>query len=233
MRGPGDAEPRAPDRDGPEDPHADRAPLRRGAEPGAADAAVLLVHGRGGSPEGMAELVRVLARPGTAWLAPRAAGGSWYPHSFLAPLARNQPWLDSALRTLARAVDALREEGIDPDRILLLGFSQGACLATEFAARNARRWGGLAALSGGLIGPPGTRRDYPGAMDGTPAFLGCGDPDPHIPRERVEETGDVLAALGAATDVRIYPGLGHAVNAEEIEAVRAMLAGLDRAPAGR
>jgi predicted esterase len=175
----------------------------------------------------MAELARLLAKPRTVWLAPRARGGSWYPESFLAPLERNQPWLDSALRALAGVVDGLRDEGLRPGRILLLGFSQGACLATEFLARNARRWGGLAALSGGLIGPPGTPRAYPGTLDGTPAFLGCGDPDPHIPRKRVEESGEVLASLGAKTDVRIYPGLGHAVNDEEIEAVRALLANLD------
>lgn len=211
----------------PQDPHALAPPLRFGAPPGEATAAVLLVHGRGGSPEGMAEFARVLARPGTAWLAPRAASGTWYPESFLAPLERNQPWLDSALRALARAVDELGREGLGPGRVFLLGFSQGACLATEFVARNARRWGGLAALSGGLIGPPGTPRDYAGALEGMPAFLGCGDPDPHIPRERVEESGEVLAALGAKVDVRIYPGLGHAVNGEEIEAVRSLLRGLD------
>ena len=213
--------------DGRTDPHAVTSPLRLGAAPGEADRAVLLLHGRGGSPEGMAEFARLLAQPRTAWLAPRARGGSWYPESFLAPLERNQPWLDSALRALARVVDGLRDEGLRPGRILLLGFSQGACLATEFLARNARRWGGLAALSGGLIGPPGTARAYPGTLDGTPAFLGCGDPDPHIPRERVEASGEVLASLGAKTDVRIYPGLGHAVNDEEIEAVRALLANLD------
>lgn len=209
------------------DPHGTSAPLRFGAAPGEADAAVILVHGRGGSPESMAEFARVLARPGTAWVAPRAANATWYPDSFLAPLERNQPWLDSALRTLARTADGLREEGLGPERVVLLGFSQGACLATEFLARNARRWGGLVALSGGLIGPPGTPREYGGALEGTPVFLGCGDPDPHVPRDRVEESGRVLDALGAATDVRIYAGLGHAVNADEIEAARALLAGLD------
>jgi predicted esterase len=174
----------------------------------------------------MTEFARLLARPGTAWIAPRAAGGTWYPESFLAPLERNQPWLDSALGSLARVTDGLRDEGLDSRRVVLLGFSQGACLATEFLARNARRWGGLAALSGGLIGPPGTPREYGGGLDGTPVFLGCGDPDPHVPRDRVEESGGVLGALGAEVDVRIYPGLGHAVNGDEIEAVRALLSGV-------
>jgi phospholipase/carboxylesterase len=227
MRDPTGSRPAAGPPDPGRDPHAGLVPVRLGAETGEANAAVLLVHGRGGSPEGMAEFARVLARPGTTWLAPRAAGGTWYPFSFLSPLERNQPWLDSALRALARAVDGLRDEGLGSERIVLLGFSQGGCLATEFAARNARRWGGLAALSGGLIGPPGTPRDYAGSLEGTPAFLGCGDPDPHVPRDRVEESGRVLAALGAEADVRIYPGLGHAVNTDEIEAVRSILAGLD------
>lgn len=209
------------------DPHAGPTALRLGAEPGNADAAVLLVHGRGGSPEGMTDLARVLERPATVWLAPRAAQGTWYPNSFLAPIEQNQPWLDSALKTLSLAVEELEAEGIPPDRIVLLGFSQGACLTTEFVARNALPWGGLAALSGGLIGPPGTARDYEGSLAGMPTFFGCGDPDPHIPRGRVEESGQVFAGLKANADVRFYPGLGHAVNADEIEAVRSILEGLD------
>ena len=205
------------------DPHAGLPPLRLGAAPGEAEAAVLLVHGRGGSPEGIAEFARVLARPLTTWVAPAAQHGSWYPYSFMAPVVQNQPWLDSALGVLGSSVSQLENEGIPSDRILLLGFSQGACLATEFTARNARRWGGLAALSGGLIGPPGSSFDFGGSLEGTPAFFGCGDPDPHIPRDRVEESGRVFASLGADVDVRIYEGLGHAVNNEEIEAVRALL----------
>ena len=209
------------------DPHAGLPLLRLGAAPGEAEAAVLLVHGRGGSPEGIAEFARVLTRPSTTWVAPAALRGSWYPHSFLAPLDQNQPWLDSALGILGSTVAQLEEEGIPSDRILLLGFSQGACLATEFAARNARRWGGLAALSGGLIGPPGSSFEFGGSLEGTPAFFGCGDPDPHIPRDRVEESGQVLASLGADVDVRIYEGLGHTVNNDEIEAARTLLDSLD------
>ncbi len=209
------------------DPHSGLPLLRLGAAPGEADAAVLLVHGRGGSPEGIAELTRVLGRPLIAWVAPAARHGSWYPYSFLAPMDRNQPWLDSALAILGFTVAQLEEEGVPSDRILLLGFSQGACLATEFTARNARRWGGLAALSGGLIGPPGSSFEFGGRLEGTPAFFGCGDPDPHIPRDRVEESGQVFAALGADVDVRLYEGLGHTVNDDEIEAVRALLNNLD------
>jgi len=210
-----------------DDPHSGLPLLRLGAAPGEADAAVLLVHGRGGSPEGVAELTRVLTRPLTAWVAPAAQNGSWYPYSFLAPMVQNQPWLDSALGILGSTVAQLENEGIPFDRILLLGFSQGACLATEFTARNARRWGGLAALSGGLIGPPGSSFAFGGSLEGTPVFFGCGDPDPHIPRHRVEESGQVFASLGANVDVRIYEGLGHTVNNDEVEAVRALLSNLD------
>lgn len=209
------------------DPHAGLPLLRLGAAPGEAEAAVLLVHGRGGSPEGIAEFTRLLNRPSTTWVAPAALQGSWYPYSFLASLDRNQPWLDSALGILDSTVAQLGEEGVPPDRVVLLGFSQGACLATEFTARHARRWGGLAALSGGLIGPPGSLFEYAGSLDGTPAFFGCGDPDPHIPRDRVEESGQVFASLGADVDVRIYEGLGHTVNNDEIEAVRTLLHNLD------
>jgi len=209
------------------DPHYAQPALRLGAAPDEADAAVVLVHGRGGSPEGMVDFARVLDRPKTAWIAPRAADGTWYPRSFLAPLELNQPWLDSAFGSLGRVVDGLHREGLGTERIVLLGFSQGACLATEFVARSARRWGGLAALSGGLIGPPGDLREYEGSIAETPVFLGCGDPDPHIPRVRVEESGRVLAGLGGAIEVRLYPGLGHSVNADEIEAVRGILARLD------
>ncbi len=207
-----------------EDPHLGMEALHIESVSGEADAAVVLVHGRGGSPEGMADFARAVERRGTVWIAPRAAAGSWYPQSFLAPIDANQPWLDSALLTLDRTVSGLREaHGIAREKILLLGFSQGACLATEFVSRNPGRWGGLAALSGGLIGPPGTPWDGDGGLEGTPAFFGCGDPDPHIPRERVEDSGRLFERRGAAVDVRIYPGLGHAVNADEVEAVQGLL----------
>lgn len=207
-----------------EDPHRGLESVRVGSAPGEADVAVVLVHGRGGSPEGMTDFARALVRPGTAWIAPRASAGSWYPHSFLAPIDANQPWLDSALLTLGRTVTELQQSfGVSREKILLLGFSQGACLATEFVSRSPGRWGGLAALSGGLIGPPGTQWDGDGRLEGTPAFFGCGDPDPHIPRERVEESGRLFERRGATVDLRIYPGLGHAVNADEVEAVQGLL----------
>jgi len=161
-----------------------------------------------------------------AYVAPEAAGSTWYPHPFLAPLAANEPWLSSALGRLGAVVAGLERDGVPAERVVLLGFSQGACLAAEFAARNARRYGGLALLSGGLIGPPGTSRAYGGALDGTPAFVGCSDADPHIPPWRVAETADVLSTLGARVDLRVYPGMGHTVNADELDAVRAMIAAI-------
>jgi predicted esterase len=139
-------------------------------------------------------------------------------------MERNEPWLSSALEQLGALVAHVEAAGVPAERIVLLGFSQGACLATEFAARNARRYGGVVAFSGGLIGPPGTPRDYSGSFAGTPVFLGCSDRDPHIPRERVDESAAVLERLGAAVTERIYPAMGHTVNEDEIEAARGILA---------
>ncbi len=212
-------------------PHQAQPVFTSGALLTEARAAAILIHGRGATARDILTLVphidplAGMATP-VAYLAPQAAGFSWYPDRFLAPLERNQPWLSSALALLGQVVAAMEEQGIPPERILLLGFSQGACLALEFAARHARRYGGLAALSGGLIGPDGAPRDYAGSLEGTPAFLGCSDVDPHIPLERVHHSAEVLRRLGAQVSVSLYPGMGHTVNNAEIVAVRAMLAGL-------
>jgi len=203
--------------------------LATGRPLGAAEAAVVMVHGRGASAESILELAGEFARPDLAYLAPQAAGSSWYPYSFLAPLERNEPGLSAGLELLGDLVAHLAAHGIPAERTVLLGFSQGACLTLEFAARQARRYGGVIALSGGLIGPPGTPRDYPGSLGGTPVFLGCSDRDPHVPRERVAESAAVFTRLGAAVTERIYPGLGHTVNADELEHARAILAGLPAA----
>jgi len=207
-------------------PHADARVIAAGAPLAGAKAALVLIHGRGATAESMLPLAEALGREDIAFIAPQAAGNTWYPFSFLAPIAQNEPWLSSALATIAAALEGLDAEGFSPDRVALLGFSQGACLATEFAARNPRRYGAILGLSGGLIGPPGTPRNYPGSLDGTPVFLGCSDIDAHIPLERVHETAAVLSGMGAAVDERIYPGMGHTVNADEIDAVRALLARL-------
>lgn len=166
-----------------------------------------------------------LLHPGFAYLAPQASGNAWYPYPFTAPLESNEPYLSSALDVLETLL-ARVEETVPAQRVVLLGFSQGACLALEFAARHARRYGGVVGLSGGLIGPDGTPRDYPGAFEGTPAFLGCSDVDPHIPKERVLEAGDVLERMGAKVTLRLYPGMGHTVSQDELDAVRAIVEGV-------
>ncbi|NLF63777.1 MAG: alpha/beta fold hydrolase [Chloroflexi bacterium] len=188
-----------------------------------AQAAMILVHGRGATAASILMLAEELDRDGFAYLAPQAPGQTWYPYSFLAPLEQNQPHLDAALATLENVLAQVAAAGVPAERIIFLGFSQGACLASEFVARHARRYGGLVALSGGLIGPPGTPRVYPGDLAGTPVFLGCSDVDPHIPAWRVEESAAVLEQLGAAVTMRLYPGMGHSVNEDEINFVRQMM----------
>ena len=204
-------------------PHQNRPALASGAPLEQARAAMVMIHGRGASAESILGLARVLDRPDFAYVAPQAAGNTWYPYSFLEPIERNEPGLSSALQVVTDLLAKLADAGIPPERTLLLGFSQGACLSLEFAARNARRYGGVAGLSGGLIGPDGTPRDYAGSLEGTPVFLGCSDVDFHIPKERVQESGEVLRALGAEVDLRLYPGMGHTVNEEEIECVQRMM----------
>jgi len=207
-------------------PHQGQPLAAAGRPLGEAAAAMVMVHGRGATAESILELARELRHPDLAYLAPQAAGTTWYPYSFLAPLERNEPYLSSGLARLGEVLELLRSAGIPPERTILLGFSQGACLALEFAARNARRYGGVVGLSGGLIGPPGTPRSYAGSFAGTPVFLGCSDRDPHVPRERVDETAEVLRRMDANVTERIYPALGHTVNADELEQVRAMVAGV-------
>ncbi|NTU83501.1 MAG: phospholipase [Chloroflexales bacterium] len=185
-----------------------------------------MVHGRGASAESILTLAPELATPGLAYLAPQATNGSWYPFSFMAPLDHNEPFLSAALEALGYLLAHVTSVGIPAERVALLGFSQGACLTSEYLARNAMRYGGLIALSGGLIGPPGAPRDYPGSLVGTPAFLGCSDIDPHIPKERVIESEQVLRRLGAAVTAKLYPGMGHTVNQDEIDHARAILAAL-------
>jgi len=208
------------------DPHASQPVLRHGPAPRDARLVTILIHGRGGSADDMLSLGSELRAADVAYLAPQAAGNTWYPYSFLAPLEQNEPGLSSALARLAGLVDSLaQDEGVPPARIALLGFSQGACLSLEFAARYARRYAAVIGLSGGLIGPPGTPRRYDGSLDGTPVFLGCSDVDPHIPVERVRETADVFRRFGASVDERIYKGMGHTINRDELEAVRELLRG--------
>ena len=205
------------------DPHARALVRHAGPALAQADAVGILVHGRGGSAEDVLGLAAAIGGDRTAWLAPQAAGSAWYPYSFLAPIESNEPWLSSSLALLDRLVARCSEAGLTPDRVVLLGFSQGACLSAEYAARRARRYGGLVLLSGGLIGPPGTPRDYEGSLVGTPVFLGCSDVDPHVPVGRVHETAQVFERMGAEVDERIYPDLGHTVVDDEVGAARAIV----------
>jgi predicted esterase len=191
---------------------------RPGPKPSDARRAVILLHGRAASPEDILGIADEIGVDDVSYLAPAAPGGSWYPYSFLAPFEQNEPHLSAALGTLDRLVAELGVALVPTERIALLGFSQGACLSLEYAARHARRYAGVIGFSGGLIGPPGTPRTYPGSLAATPVFLGCSDVDPHIPIERVKETATVLGDLGAAVDARIYPGMGHTINRDEIDA---------------
>jgi predicted esterase len=210
-------------------PHHGQTVAHAGAPLGAATAAMVMVHGRGATSRSILEIVPAIAVPGMAFLAPQAAGSQWYPNRFMDPIESNEPWLSSALGLIDDVVDSVRLEGIAPERLLLLGFSQGACLALEYAARRVRRYGGIVGLSGGLIGPDGTPRDYSGSFDGTPVFLGCSDVDNHIPAARVRLTADVFTRLGARVDLRFYPGMGHLVNDDELAAVRSLSLALPRA----
>lgn len=204
-------------------PHEDQAVATAGPPPSEADAAMILVHGRNASPESILPLADLFRNDGVSYLAPAAAGNAWYPFGFMEETERNEPGISSGLQVLAGLVDRLEREGMPTSRVVLLGFSQGACLASEFAVRNARRFGGVVAYSGGLIGPPGTTWEYPGDFEDTPVFLGCSDVDAHIPRARVDESEEVFARMGADVTKRIYPGMGHTVNEDEIDFTRTLL----------
>ncbi|PYU24582.1 MAG: phospholipase [Acidobacteria bacterium] len=206
-----------------DDPHRDQPVLQRGAALNSAMGAVVLLHGRGSSAEDILGLAQEFDLPELAYLAPEAAEHTWYPYSFLSPIELNQPWLDSALNLVAETLQRAITAGIERPKIAIVGFSQGACLAMEFVARNAARYGGLVAFTGGLIGPPGARFVYSGELSGTACFLGAGDRDPHVPWKRVEETASVLSGLGAVVTLRRYPGLPHTINEDEIDHAKTIL----------
>ena len=206
--------------------HAGQPVLLAGEPLEQVGAAMVMAHGRGASAQDILVLAAELNMSGFAYVAPQAAGNSWYPNSFLMPLADNEPWLTAALDTIGAALAQVAAAGISPERTILLGFSQGACLTLEYVARHARRYGGVAGLSGGLIGPDGTPRDYAGSLSGTSVFLGCSDVDPHVPAQRVQESAEVLRRLGGDVTKRLYRGMGHIVNEDELDAVRAMMRAL-------
>lgn len=203
--------------------HQEYPPLTFGAPLETARMAVILLHGRGSSAANMLGLAPELGGSDLAYLAPQAANGSWYPFTFLAPLSHNEPFLSAALEAVAALVAQVEAAGIPAERIVLGGFSQGACLSSEFVARHPRRYGGLLVFSGGLIGPPGTPRDYHGDLAGTPVLIGCSDVDSHIPLTRVTETAEVLERMGAQVNLQIYPGMGHTINDDELRHARVIL----------
>jgi phospholipase/carboxylesterase len=205
------------------DPHGGTRTLTYGAPLEEARAAMILVHGRGASPEDIMGVAPEVDPGSVAYLAPAAAGGAWYPQTFMNPQPSNQPWLNSALGRVGGLISHINGAGIPSDKIVLLGFSQGACLASEYVARHPMRYGGLAVLSGGLIGTDEELTGYTGSLNSTPVFFGCSNVDPHIPEARVRRSGDIMKTLGAQVEVNIYPGMGHNINQDEITIVRAML----------
>jgi predicted esterase len=204
-------------------PHSGADILTVGAPLDEARGALILAHGRGAAADDILALRDEWRASGFTFVAPQAAGSTWYPHTFLGPLDQNEPHLSSGLALLGAIVDELSDRGVPAERQILLGFSQGGCLVLEFAGRFARRWGGVVGLSAGLIGPPGHRWSFTGALDRTPIFLGCSDTDPHIPRGRVEESAEELTRIGGEVELRIYRGLGHTINGDELGHVQSLI----------
>ena len=204
-------------------PHAGQPVVEAGVALGQAPAAVIMVHGRNAGPANILDLAARFERPHLTYLAPAAAGGTWYPHSFMADIASNEPGISSGIAVLEALVTRAEDAGIPKARIVLAGFSQGACLTSEFAIRHASRFGGVLIFTGGAIGPAGTTWNSAGDFAGTPVFLGCSDRDAHVPESRARETADVCRRLGADVTLRIYPGMGHVVNDDEIAFARGVL----------
>ena len=208
------------------EPHAGQPVARAGAPLANARAAVIMIHGRGAGPRNILDLVPVIGQPGVAYVAPAASGGTWYPKSFMAPIAENEPGISSGIAVVHALIDEVVGAGIATERILLLGFSQGACLTCTAAQRRPDRYGGVIAFSGGLIGPPGTVWAEHGDFGSTPVFFGCSDVDAHVPETRVRESAAVFERMGATVTTRIYPGMGHLVNDDEAAFARDLLAQL-------
>lgn len=185
---------------------------------------MIMVHGRNASPESILELADALDHPAFTYLAPAAAGGTWYPLSFMAEIEKNEPGISSGISVIHSLIEDTLKLGIPTQRIMLLGFSQGACLSATAALRRPARYGGVIGYSGGLIGPPGIQWDTSGSFDGTPVFLGCSDVDNHIPKARVDESAAAFEGMYADVTERIYPGMSHTVNEDEIAFTRDLMA---------
>jgi phospholipase/carboxylesterase len=185
--------------------------------------ALIMVHGRGASAQDILSLARYLDVKDFTLLAPQATNHTWYPYSFIAPTKQNEPWLSSALELLKETTDNLINQGIAAENIYLLGFSQGACLTLEFAARNAQKWGGVIAFTGGLIGDTINRSNYTGNFNGTPVFIGSSNPDMHVPVERVYATTNILKEMGAAVTEKVYNNMGHTIIEDELKEANKIL----------
>jgi predicted esterase len=205
-------------------PHANAKIFEAGAPLRSSNGVLIVLHGRGGSAADILGLGQEIAPTGIALIAPQAAGYTWYPNSFMAPIAQNEPYLSSALALIESAVERCLAAGITSDRIAIAGFSQGACLTSEFAARHSRRYAAILAFTGGLIGPPGIDLTHPGSFEGTPVLFSSGDPDPHVPWVRVEDSARQYEAMGAKVELRRYPLRPHTVTEEEAETAREILA---------
>ncbi len=206
--------------------HQNQPVLAAGVPIEQAKAAFVMLHGRGADAQSILTIANDIAHPALAYFAPQASGSEWYPRRFIEPIQTNQPHLDSALQTVDSIVKHVIDAGIDADKIMLLGFSQGACLALEYSVRHARRYGGVFGLSGGLIGDNTTTWEYPGSLDGTPVFLGCDPRDFHIPESRVHESAVIFERFGAQVTKRMYPQMGHTINQDEIEFVKSVVASI-------
>jgi predicted esterase len=204
------------------DPHKDQPVLFTGEKTEDAMAAMILIHGRGSTAEDILSLSNEFSCKGFIYSAPQAKGNTWYPYSFLFPVKDNEPGISSGINVIKNLVDHFQNKGISSDKIILLGFSQGACLVLEFAARNAKKYGGVIGFSGGLIGEKVDGKNYKGSFSSSVVFLGCSDIDPHIPKERVDETARIFSGLGADVTTRIYNGMGHTLNQDELNFVRSL-----------
>ncbi len=182
-----------------------------------ASKALIMLHGRGGSPEDILSIAQYLPVKDYALYAPQASGYSWYPQSFLAPPPANEPWLSSALEQIGTLADEIVQKGIPAKNIYFLGFSQGACLTLEYTCRHAQRYGGVVAFTGGLIGDRIYSERYKGNFEQTPVFIGTSDPDPHVPVDRVYESETILKNLSAAVTVKVYPSMGHTITEDELQ----------------
>jgi phospholipase/carboxylesterase len=205
------------------DPHRDQPVLTLGAELTQAAGAIILLHGRGASAEDILGLATEMYDERFAYLAPQAAGHAWYPNSFMAPLKKNEPWLSSALAKVGTIVEQAVNAGLSRERLFVCGFSQGACLSSEFVARNPARYGGLIAFTGGLIGPPDADLHHAGDLGGMPALFSSGDPDPHVPWSRVLATAEEFTAMGAAVKTQRFPGRPHTVLPQEIKSASELI----------